>query len=255
MTLNLRTFWRWLLTSVTSLIAFLLLWHLAVTFFDIKPYVLPSPFRVLRLGVERGFLVEHIVVSTTRVMIGFLLAVVVAVPIGLVMGISRWTRTVVSPVLSLIRPLPSMSWIPLSIIWFGLDEQQKYYIVFMGSLAPLLVYTMEATMQVDSTLRLAARNLGASRLQEVFLVVLPAALPTIIGGMKVVLAIAWTCVISAEMIGTNSGLGYIILHGKDVGATELVFLGMLCISLTVLVLDALFRGLEWTLLPYRRGRE
>jgi taurine transport system permease protein len=148
-----------------------------------------------------------------------------------------------------------MSWIPISMIWFGIDEQQKVYIIFMGCFASVLVYTIEATVRVDSTLRRAARNLGASRTQEVFQVILPAALPELLGGLKVIMAIAWTCVISAEMVGATSGLGYVIINGNEYGNTALIFAGMMGISVTVLLLDIAFRGLEWALLPYQRGEK
>jgi len=138
-------------------------------------------------------------------------------------------------------------------LWLGIDEQQKYAIVFMGSFASVLVYTTDATMRVDEILISAARNLGASRLQTIRHVMLPAALPNILSGLKVVLAIAWTCVISAEMVGANSGLGFRIWTAKEWSDTGQVLVGMLSISLTVLILDILFRWIEHILLPWQRG--
>jgi len=131
-------------------------------------------------------------------------------------------------------------------------KQQKYAIVFMGSFASILVYTTDATMRVDPTLRRAAMNLGASPLQILRYVILPGALPDLLTGLKVVLAIAWTCVISAEMVGANSGLGFRIWTAKEWSDTGQVLVGMISISVTVLVLDILFRGLERVLLPYQR---
>jgi taurine transport system permease protein len=192
--------------------------------------------------------------SATRVLTGFVLSAVVGVPVGLVMGMSPVIRASLNPIVSLIRPLPALSWIPLSMLWLGIDEQQKYAIVFMGCFASVLVYTTDATMRVDATLALAARNLGASQLQVLRFVVLPGALPNILSGLKVVLAIAWTCVISAEMVGANSGLGFRIWTAKEFSDTGQVLVGMLSISITVLLLDILFRGLERLLVPWERGR-
>ncbi len=191
--------------------------------------------------------------SATRVLTGFALSVLIGVPLGLVMGMSHWVRAALNPVVSIIRPLPALSWIPLSMLWLGIDEQQKYAIVFMGSFASVLVYTTDATMRVDEILITAARNLGASRLQTIRHVMLPAALPNILSGLKVVLAIAWTCVISAEMVGANSGLGFRIWTAKEWSDTGQVLVGMLSISLTVLILDILFRWIEHILLPWQRG--
>jgi len=175
------------------------------------------------------------------------------VPVGLLMGVSPVIRATLNPIISIIRPLPALSWIPLSMLWLGIDEQQKYAIVFMGSFASVLVYTTDATMRVDQTLVLAARNLGAGRLQVLRHVVLPGALPNILSGLKVVLAIAWTCVISAEMVGANSGLGFRIWTAKEWSHTGQVLVGMLSISITVLLLDIAFRGLERLLVPWQRG--
>ena len=104
--------------------------------------------------------------SATRVLAGFALSAVVGVPFGLVMGVSPVVRAALNPVISIIRPLPALSWIPLSMLWLGIDEQQKYAIVFMGSFASVLVYTTDATMRVDNTLVLAARNLGGDATPE-----------------------------------------------------------------------------------------
>jgi taurine transport system permease protein len=198
-------------------------------------------------------LIHDIKMSASRVLTGFVISAVVGVPVGLVMGMSQVVRALLNPIISIIRPLPALSWIPLSMLWLGIDEQQKYAIVFMGCFASILVYTTDATMRVDPILTRAARNLGASRSQVLRHVVLPGAMPTILSGLKVVLAIAWTCVISAEMVGANSGLGFRIWTAKEWSDTGQVLVGMLSISITVLVLDILFRGVEKLLMPWQKG--
>jgi len=240
-----------------GLLVFLGGWELLVRLGAIDPYFLPPPSTVLRrmtdMATGPGAVLGHdIKMSTSRVLTGFLLSALVGVPLGLVMGMSATVRAALSPIVSIIRPLPALSWIPLSMLWLGIDEQQKYAIVFMGSFASVLVYTTDATMRVDQTLILAARNLGASSLQTIRHVVLPGALPNILSGLKVVLAIAWTCVISAEMVGANSGLGFRIWTAKEWSDTGQVLVGMLSISLTVLLLDILFRGVERLLLPWQK---
>jgi taurine transport system permease protein len=201
---------------------------------------------------EGAVLPHDIRISSTRVLAGFLLSALAGVPSGLVMGMSSVVRAALNPIVSIIRPLPALSWIPLSMLWLGIGEQQKYAIVFMGCFASILVYTTDATMRVDPILRRAASNLGASNLQVLRHVVLPGALPDILSGLKVVLAIAWTCVISAEMVGANSGLGFRIWTAKEWSDTGQVLVGMISISFTVLILDILFRGIERLLLPWRQ---
>jgi len=250
--------WQVMVTGAIGLVIFLGLWELAVRFGLIDPFFLPAPSQVLArmrdlaTGPE-AVLWHDVRTSAVRVLAGFALSALVGVPVGLLMGVSPLIRAALNPIISIIRPLPALSWIPLSMLWLGIDEQQKYAIVFMGSFASVLVYTTDATMRVDQTLILAARNLGAGRLQVLRHVVLPGALPNILSGLKVVLAIAWTCVISAEMVGANSGLGFRIWTAKEWSDTGQVLVGMLSISITVLLLDIAFRGLERLLVPWQRG--
>jgi taurine transport system permease protein len=157
----------------------------------------------------------------------------------------------VDPILSFLRPLPSMAWIPMSMIWFGISEQQKYFIVFMGTLAPTILYTYEATRNIDPIMVRAAKNLGASKLNVMREVVLPGALPNIISGLKVMLGIAWTCIISAELVAAREGLGFLIMWGKEVFQTDVVILGMVLISGTVIIIDLTFGSIERFLLPWR----
>jgi taurine transport system permease protein len=249
--------WQTLVTGAAGLLVFLGGWEVLVRAGLVDPFFLPAPSTVVARMADLAagpdaVLWQDVKMSATRVLAGFALSALVGVPFGLVMGMSARVRAALSPVVSIIRPLPALSWIPLSMLWLGIDEQQKYAIVFMGSFASVLVYTTDATLRVDQTLIAAARNLGATRLQVIRHVMLPGALPNILSGLKVVLAIAWTCVISAEMVGANSGLGFRIWTAKEWSDTGLVLVGMLSISLTVLVLDILFRGLERVLLPWQR---
>ncbi len=250
--------WQAMVIGAIGLLGFLGLWELLVRAGVIDPFFLPAPSHVLsRMQAmatgEDAVLWHDVRMSAVRVLTGFLLSAAIGVPVGLVMGVSPVVRAALNPIVSIIRPLPALSWIPLSMLWLGIDEQQKYAIVFMGSFASVLVYTIDATMRVDTTLSLAARNLGASRLQVLRFVVLPGALPNILSGLKVVLAIAWTCVISAEMVGANSGLGFRIWTAKEWSDTGQVLVGMLSISLTVLLLDIVFRMMERVLVPWQKG--
>jgi len=249
--------WFIVVLGSVGLLSFLGVWEIFVRLGAIDPYFLPPPTTIVQRAVEMttgkdAVLPHDIRVSATRVLTGFMLSAIVGIPFGLIMGMSSTVRSLLNPIVSIIRPLPALSWIPLSMLWLGIDEQQKYAIVFMGCFASILVYTTDATMRVDPILRRAAMNLGASKLQVMRHVVLPGALPDILSGLKVVLAIAWTCVISAEMVGANSGLGFRIWTAKEWSDTGQVLVGMISISVTVLILDILFRGIERLLLPWQR---
>ena len=240
--------------STFSVLMFVGVWELCTRLDLIDSIFLPAPSEVFDRAVrtlENGCLVANVLASTRRVMVGFLMAVVVSVPLGLILGSSRRACAVFDPIISLLRPLPSMSWIPLSLLWFGITETQKYSIVFMGTIAPALLYVIDATRNVDKVLILAARNMGATRFQVMRHVILPASLSQIIIGFKIILGLAWTCVISAELIAAKEGLGFMIMNGKEFFQTDTVVLGMVMISLTVLVIDAILRRIEKRVLAWK----
>ncbi len=242
-----------LFVSLGSFVAVILLWEAVCRLGLIEPIFLPAPSQVLARALrmmEQGSLFEHILASGRRVMVGFMFAGMVAIPFGIFLGTSPFFMAIFDPIISLLRPLPSMSWIPLSLLWLGITETQKYSIVFMGSFAPSLLYVIEATKNVDPVLIKAAQNLGARRKDLIKEVILPGALPQIIAGLKVMLGIAWTCVIAAELVAARNGLGFMIMNGKEYFQTDTVLLGMLLISLTVMVIDVVFRSFERRILPW-----
>lgn len=242
-------------TSAASVILFLAVWELVCRAGWVDPIFLPPPSAVFAkaMGMAgEGTLIGNVLASGRRVMIGFLVATAVAIPLGIILGTSTYARAAFDPILSFLRPLPSMSWIPLSLLWFGITETQKYSIVFMGTFAPALVYVIEATRNIDPLLIRAAQNLGASRWQVMREVILPGSLPQILSGMKVILGLSWTCVISAELVAAREGLGFLIMNGKEFFQTEVVVLGMLLISITVLVTDFVFRVIENWVLRWQR---
>jgi taurine transport system permease protein len=244
-----------LVISTLSVLVVLALWYLSTEHGWVSPIFLPKPGRVLSeaaRSLASGELLIDIWVSTRRVLLGFLLAGAVAVPLGIVMAVWAPAKAAVDPFVSLLRPLPSITWIPLTMLWLGIGEGQKIAIVFMGSWIYILLYTIESTKRVDPLLIRAARNLGAGDLDVMLHVVLPGALPGIIAGLKVTLAISWSCVLSAEMIAAQNGLGALIWQGKDWGNLALVLVGMLCISIVVLLADKLANLLERLLLPWER---
>ncbi|MEM8883105.1 MAG: ABC transporter permease [Planctomycetota bacterium] len=198
----------------------------------------------------RPTLGQHAFWSTFRILLGFLISALVAVPLGVAMGLFPRLRAAVSPIISFLRPLPSIAWVPLALIWLGAGEAQKLAIIFMGSFSAALLYTVEATLKVDPNVVRAARNLGVGERQMLTKVLLPAALPNILSGLKVVMAIGWTCVISAEIVGTQKGLGSLIWNSREISKTSWVLVGMVSISALVLVFDALFNAIERRLLPW-----
>jgi taurine transport system permease protein len=243
--------------NIAAVALFLLAWHAATSLGWVSPVFLPSPGNVLGAAAKlaaAGDLVADVLVSSQRVFLGFGLAAVVAVPLGVIMGVWWPAKAIMDPFISLLRPLPSITWIPLTILWLGIGESQKVAIVFLGSWIYILISTVESTRRVDPVLVQAARNLGASDIAVMREVILPGALPGIITGLKITLAIAWSCVLSAEMVAAQDGLGALIWQAKDWGNLSLVLVGMVCISLTVLLADFAANRIERLLLPWERHR-
>jgi len=242
--------------KVGSVGALLLLWYLAGALGWVSPAFFPSPQEVWR---EAGYLIQEgdlwraVLVSSQRVFSGFGLAALISIPLGVMMAVWWPAKAALDPLVSLLRPLPSITWIPLTILWLGIGEGQKTAIVFMGTWIYVLMYTYESTRRVDSLLIRAARNLGANSFQ-VMRIVLMAALPGIISGLKVTLAIAWSCVITAEMVAAQIGLGALIWRAKDGANLGLVLVGMIGISITVLIADLVVERLEHIFLPWERAR-
>lgn len=252
-----RRFRPVLLINVLSVIGFLGLWAAATELGWISPIFLPSPVAVANEGqklLTTGDLWIAVWASSKRVFLGFALAGVVAVPLGILMGVWWPAKAILDPFVSLLRPLPSITWIPLTMLWLGIGESQKIMIVFMGSWIYILLYTIESTKRVDPMLIRAARNLGANDFAVMTNVILPGALPGILAGLKVTLAISWSCVLSAEMIAAQTGLGAMIWMAKDWGNLPLVLLGMVCISITVLIADVAANWIERALQPWERTR-
>jgi len=248
---------RYLLLNILGIAVLVGGWALVTETGWISALFLPSPSMVAneaRKLLASGDLWIAILASSRRVFLGFLLATLVAVPLGIVIGVWKPAKAFMDPLISLLRPLPSITWIPMTMLWLGIGEGQKIAIVFLGSWIYILLYTVESTKRVDPLLVRAARNLGASEFAIMREVILPGSLPGILAGLKVTLAISWSCVLSAEMVAANNGLGALIWIAKDWGNLALVMVGMVCISLTVLAADLVATRLERLLLPWERNR-
>ncbi|HUL61700.1 MAG TPA: ABC transporter permease, partial [Methanocella sp.] len=201
---------RKLLMQVSGILFVILLWEIATGVLHLfKPIILPAPDEVLTaaIGLARtGQLFEDAGWSLLRVLLGFLVAAVVAIPVGVTMGWSRMASYVVDPVIEILRPIPPIAWIGLAILWFGLGINSAIFLVFIGAFFPILLNTISGVRNVDRKLIEVACTFGARDYDVLKKVVIPAALPTIYTGMRVGMGIGWMCVVAAEMINPQHGL-------------------------------------------------
>jgi NitT/TauT family transport system permease protein len=225
---------------------FLLLWHGLVRLSGSDLF--PTPLDVAR-GiqelVEKGLLLKYIVASLFRVSWGFMLAVLVGVPLGLILGWFRPAFQALNPMIQILRPISPIAWIPVAILWFGIADSAPVFLIFLASVFPITVSSMAAVQNMQLVYLRAAQNFGVTGMQLFRRVIFPAALPQIITGIRIALGIAWLVVVAAEMIAVNSGLGYLIIDARNAGKRyDLVVAGMVMIGLIGLILDLLIRRLE-----------
>lgn len=240
--------------AVVAVSSSLLLWWLLSVSGLIDPVLLPSPAEVVAAlwqAAQDGSLWVNIWASLLRVLQGFLLGFAVAVPVGVLMGNSRIFRGLVEPLVELVRPVPPIAIIPLAILWFGIGELSKVFIIAYGAFFPILVNTMAGFREVDPVLIRAARTLGASRWQIFRDVVLRSALPFIIVGSRIGMGLAFIVLVAAELIASSEGLGYLINDARYNFRTDRVFLGMFLIGVLGLILNKLLIEIERRLLRWR----
>ena len=232
------------LISLILPIIIVIFWYLITDGLHIvNPYILPSPIEVCASAWElivSGELLQNTVDSLVKVFGGLLLAAVVAIPFGILLGWYKTLEDLCSFVISILRPIPPIAWIPFSILWFGIGTVPAIFIIFMGCFFPILVYTIDGVKRTDNVLIESAQTLGASDRKVLTRVVLPSVVPYIVSGLKVGVGIALMCTISAEMIGSSSGLGYMILQATSRFDPGTTVVGMIVIGLIGLVLDYIF---------------
>ena len=219
--------------------------------------IFPTPWQVVRGTlelIEDGTLWRHIGASLFRVGAGFSLAVAFAVPLGLWMGWVRGAFQTLNPLFQILRPISPIAWIPIAILWFGVGNASPIYLIFISSVFPMIVQTTAGVHAIERRYLRAAENFGVSRGALFREVVIPAAFPQIIVGMRIGLGVAWLVVVAAEMIALRSGLGYLIIDSRNAGNRyDLVIAGMIIIGSIGLLLDGAMRlleGLPWATWRY-----
>jgi ABC-type nitrate/sulfonate/bicarbonate transport system permease component len=247
--------------KVIILVAVVALWQLVSSSSFFVHQLIPSPWetvlsiKALSLtGLPQGYrLITHIEESLYRVLYGFSLALIVAIPLGIIMGWSKVLRELVTPLVEILRPIPPLAWIPLAIFWFGIGLKSAVFIIFLGAFFPILLSTVSGVLSVDTLLIEAARTLGARRRDIYIKILVPGATPAIYTGARIGMGIAWMTLIAAEFTGVKSGygLGYMIMVARDIQRPDHIVAGMIIIGVIGYTLDICLRGIEHTLLRWR----
>lgn len=239
-----RKIWISLILPVSVII----IWALLTTFTGLIPsYFLPSPSEVLISFEEllvNGQLITDTSLTILRVVLGLFVSALIGIPLGILMGWSKKFHNFTSLTIGILRPIPPIAWIPFAILWFGVGLESAIFIIFVGSVFPILINTMDGVKRVDKVLLESAYTLGANQMQTLRKVVVPASLPNIVTGLKVGVGVGLMCTVAAEMIGSNNGLGYLIFTSTSMLDTGSAIVGMLTIGIIGLGADYLFSRVE-----------
>jgi NitT/TauT family transport system permease protein len=265
------TFKKIPIESLVVPLLFILLWEIHANKIN-NPIILPSFSSVLAIIINPtesilgiGSLANNLFISFIRVLIGYTVAVLIAVPIGLIMGYNKLSYNLLSNFIGLFRPIPPLAWVPLVLAWFGVKSMTIFYpldtgtvylylrnirlsmvfIIFIGAFFPILTSTIYGVKNARKSLIDAARTLGAKEYQVIQKIIIPSAAPSIVNGLRIGLGVAWMCLVSAEMLpGSIAGVGYMITHAYVLARTDVVVCGMITIGAVGVLLDFFFRLLE-----------
>jgi taurine transport system permease protein len=224
----------------------------------IKPLFLPRPEAIwgafqqsLAGDIDGHTLYGHFAASVARVFAAFVLAVTVAVPVGLSMGVSRVARGIFDPPIEFYRPLPPLAYLPLMVIWFGIGETSKIILLFLAIFAPVALAARAGVRSVSQEQIQAARSMGASPWQVVLHVIAPGALPEILVGLRIGMGVGWTTLVAAEMVAADAGLGKMVFNAANFLRTDVVMLGTIVIGIVAFAFEMLMRWVEKRAAPWK----
>lgn len=245
--------------SIVTVIAIFALWWVATHLGWIRDIFLPTPERIAGSFVEawRGDiqggkpLWEHFWWSLVRVFAAFVFACVTAIPAGIAMGVSRIARGIFDPPVEFYRPLPPLAYLPLIVIWFGIEETAKIVLIYLACFAPLAMAARAGVKSVMIEQISAAYSMGASKWQVIWHVIIPAAMPEIFTGMRIAIGFGWTTLVAAEMVAATAGLGQMVLNASNFLRTDVVIMGIVVIGAVAYAFDLLMRYIERLVVPWK----
>jgi sulfonate transport system permease protein len=241
------------LLGMAAPLALLALWQAATVLGLFEPSQLPGPLDVLAAGREllaRGELLAHLLVSLQRVLLGFALGGGLAVAIGAAVGLSQRTEALLGPTLQALRAIPSLAWVPLLVLWMGVDEGPKVTLVAIGAFFPVLTNLVAGIRQIDRKLVEVAVAYGLTGAGLARQVLLPASLPALLTGLRIGLAQSWLFLVAAELIGASRGLGFLLVDGQNTGRADIIVLSIVLLALIGKATDALLHRAERRLLSW-----
>lgn len=224
---------------------FLLLWELAARLVWKDPQVLPAPTQAVTIAWRLMSVAEmagHVGTSLGRILIGFSIAAAFGIALGIAAGWSSGFGRVVRPVVDLLRPIPPLAWIPLAIVWFGLGERSKWFVIFLGAFFPVFTNAYRGMISIPPVLLRAARTMDVNGSALLFKVALPAALPDIATGLRVGFGLSFGILVAAELIAADRGMGFLVMQSRQIGELGVAIFGILLIGIVSLISDVMLEA-------------
>jgi NitT/TauT family transport system permease protein len=244
----------WNLLPPLTFVGIVALWELAVRVFNIPAYLLPGPRAVFaRLVADAPMLWDHSLVTLTEIVLGFGLTVLTAIPLGLVIALSRFAKQLLYPPIMLLQLVPKIAVAPLFLVWLGFGLESKVLLTVLMTFFPLLLASISGFQILDDRLLYLTQSMGATRWQTFRYLRVPAALPVIFSGIKTSATIAATAALVAEFVGANKGLGYVLLRGTSTMDIELTFAVLVVLTIIGIVINYVVELSEWAMTPWQRA--
>ncbi len=239
--------WKKTINSIVAFFLVIIIWQLVVFLSNIETALFPSPLKVgkgLLFLISDGKLVQHLTISLFRFLVGYLSAASIAIIVGLILGRIQKLWDLIDPIVQVLRPISPIAWAPFIVLWFGIGNTPAIVIIFIAAFFPVLLSTITGVKRVNRNYLKLAENLEIKQPYFMLKIIFPAAYPSIVSGLHIGLGTAWIFLVSGEMIGAQSGLGYLIIDSRNLFRLDLVLAGIVIIGVCGLILDKLIRQLE-----------
>lgn len=254
--------WRYTMVTLLTIALFLLVWYLCTDVWKVVPrMVLPSPVRVLSTFINKftnpnpdgATMLQHLGASLQVAMTGYVIGILVGVPLGILMAWNKRADMFIRPLFDLIRPIPGIAWIPVMIVMFGIGLLSKAMVIFLSSFTAMVINSYSGIKQTKAVHLWVGQTFGATRLQQLFRIAIPSALPMILTGLRVALGNSWGALVAAEMLASSRGLGFMIQQNRGIGRPDVIIAGMIAVGIVgalltwilLLIERAVLKGGRW----------
>lgn len=249
--MNKKIFWK--IEQILPIILLLLIWYLVTEREGYNSLLFPKLSQVWESAFQKikdGTLPLAIGISLRRVLLGYIVAALIGITLGIVIGLSKHMYRITDLIIQILKPIPPIAWIPLTILWMGIGENSKIFLIFLGGFFTILLNTLDGIRYTDAKLLEVARVMETPKTKYIFRLVIPAAFPSIFTGLRVAMGTCWTCVVAAELVASSSGVGYMISNARNFGQLDVVIVGMIAIGIVGKIMDVILKLIERRVLSW-----